>query len=437
MSAAAPNGTVPSGGPALSRGNGLSEGSGLSEGQRVPHPPTIAAASVGSTQRFPFGRAGVTVAGAIGRRRVLSGFGGLVVAGGLAAAGWELAGPGKGGPAGSTTGNRVAWTHKADAPVRTGAALSADGTTVYIGTDKGTVYALSAASGRKVGTFRVGGAVSGVTMSGVTAAGNTLLVASLDGTVSAFITGNLGVQWTSPAAGAAIAGAPTSGGEIVYAGSLDHYLYALNLKTGQRKWRTNLGGTARPSQPDGTGIVWAGSQDGTMYVLNTGNGKVVDKFAVNGPVSAAPLNVVGQVYVGTAKGAVYDLFYESFTNSTSVNLNFPADSAVMGTPVLAGNGDAIFVATTRGSVYAVRPGGDTGTALWTVHVGGPVRSGLAFHNNMLYVGCDDGYLYAIDTTTSDVSWTHKTGGAIRSQILVTDNLVYFGSLDNHVYALHA
>src|SRR5262249_16725012 len=151
--------------------------------------------------------------------------------------------------------------------------------------------------------FRVGGAVSGVTMSGVATPGNTLLVASLDGTVSAFVTGDLGVKWTSPAAGAAIAGAPTSRGNIVYAGSLDHYLYAFNLKTGQREWGTNLGGTAMPSQPDGTGIVWAGSRDGTMYVLNSGNGKVVNKFAVNGPVSTAPLNVVGQVYVATSKGS--------------------------------------------------------------------------------------------------------------------------------------
>jgi len=174
-----------------------------------------------------------------------------------------------------------------------------------------------------------------------------------------------------------------------------------------------------------------------MYILGTSKGKVVDKIAVNSPVSTAPLTVVGQVYVGTSKGVVYDLFYESFTNSTSVNGTFAADGAVMGTPVLAGNGDTIYAATTRGTVYAIRPGSETDTALWALHVGGPVRSGLAFHNTCSTSAATTGYLYAIDTTTNDVSWTYKTGGAIRSQILVTGSLVYFGSLDHQVYALHA
>jgi outer membrane protein assembly factor BamB len=439
MNAVPPNGTVSSGGAVMPGPTVPAGGPVTSGGPRRPHPPTIAASPGALTRQSPFGRAGTAVTSAIGRRRVLSGLGGLVVAGGLAAGGWELTRPGKSGPAAATQAadKRVAWIHKADGPVRTGAAISADGETVYIGSDKGTVYVLNAASGHQADPYRVGGAVSGVTMSGVTAPGDTLLVGSADGKVYAFAIGGSGVTWTSPAAGSAIAGTPTSGGNTVYAGSLDHYVYALNLKTGQRRWRTNVGGTAMPSQPDGTGVVWAGSQDGTMYILGTGKGKVVDKVAVKSPVSTAPLTVVGQVYVGTSKGVVYDLFYESFTNSTSVNGTFAADGAVTGTPVLAGNGDTIYAATTRGTVYAVRPGSETDTALWTVHVGGPVRSGLAFHNNMLYVGCDDGYLYAIDTTTNDVSWTYKTGGAIRSQILVTDRLVYFGSLDHQVYALHA
>ena len=56
---------------------------------------------------------------------------------------------------------------------------------------------------------------------------------------------------------------------------------------------------------------------------------------------------------------------------------------------------------------------------------------------MAYVGCDDGYLYAIDITSQELRWKHKAGGAIRSTIVASDGLVYFGTLDNHVYALHA
>ena len=196
-----------------------------------------------------------------------------------------------------------------------------------------------------------------------------------------------------------------------------------------------------PSQPTGTGVVWAGSQDGTMYVLDTGNGKIVEKLAVGGPVGSAPVTVTGQVYVSTGNGVVYDVFYEDFTNTAKVEWKFPADGAITGTPVPAARGDTIFAATTRGTVYAIQPGSDIGnepgTALWTRRVGGPVRSGLAVYNGAVYVGSDDGCLYAIDISTSDVRWKYKTGGAIRSKVVARDGLVYFGSLDHHVYALRA
>jgi len=436
----ASNGHGPYGGQGPHGGQGMSGGQVLSGWQGDPHPPTVATAPGASTQRSPLVRAGTTAATTIARRRVLSGLGGLVVAGGIAAAAFELAGSST-ATAGPVTDKRVAWVRKADGPVRTGAAVSADGGTVYIGSDKGTVYVLDAASGRQVGTHRVGGAVTGLTMGGVGTPGDTLLVGSADGKVYAFSTGGQGATWTSKAAGAAIVGAPTSGGRAVYAGSRDGNFYAINLITGQPEWQAKTG-VAMPSPP-WNGTVWAGSQDGTMYVFDVKSGKLLDKVAVRSPVSAAPLYVVGQAYVATSKGVVYDLFFEDLlnANSTKVNWTFQGDGAIMGSPVLTGGGDTFFAATVRGTVYAIHPGSDIGsqpgTALWTLRPGGPVQSGLAFRDNVLYVGSDDGYLYAIDTTGPTVTWKHKTGGAIRSQILVTGGLVYFGSLDNHVYALRA
>jgi outer membrane protein assembly factor BamB len=396
-------------------------------GQSGPHPPTVATSSDGSTWRASFGRAGTTVASAIGRRRVLSGLGGLVVAGGLAAAGWELAGA---GAAGSTTDQRVAWMHPTGGPVRTGAAISVDGGTVYIGSDNGSVYALDAATGRPTRMFRTGGAVSGVTV-----AGPTLLAGSADRTVHAFATGNLGVNWTSAAAGAAIAGAPTAGGGSVYAGSDDHYVYALDLNTGQRIWRQQTGGTVVAGPPQGTtGVVWAGSLDGDMYALDTSTGAVGWRFAAGGAVTSAPLATVPSVYFGAGNGDLYSVSFPALGSSSGqVFWHFATDGAIQGTPVY--NGEVIYAATAHGTVYAV--GLESGTLLWSLPVGGPVRGGPALRDGVLYVGCDDGYLYAIDTSTGAVRWRHKTGGAIQSPILVVGDLVYFGSLDHQVYALRA
>jgi outer membrane protein assembly factor BamB len=379
------------------------------------------------------------VTSVIGRRRLLSGLGGLVVAGGLAASGWELTRPGKSGPAAAAQAadKRVAWVHKADGPVSTGAAISDDGEKVYFGSDRGTVYALNAKTGRPARNFPpVGKAVSGLTV-----VGPTLLVGSADGKVHALAAGNLGYSWISDAAGGAIAGAPTSGGKVVYAGSEDHYVYALSLGTGQREWRQKTGGATLVSKPPGTGVVSAVSQDGNVYVLDTGTGKVLGKQAVSGMVSSDPLMARYDLYFGTSEGVLYNMSSSDpgFGTAVGVSWKFTADGAIVGAPVVAGSGNAVFAATTRGTVYEIQPGGigADGTQLWAYHVGSPVQSGLAVYNGVAYVGCDDGYLYAIDITSQELRWKHKADGAIRGSIVAGNELVYFGSLDNHVYALHA
>jgi serine/threonine protein kinase/outer membrane protein assembly factor BamB len=433
---ARPLATPPNGSGSYGSGSHGSGSNGSGSHPGGPHPQTELA-SPGApprgapTRQTALGRAGTTVATAIGRRRVLSGFGGLIVAGGLAAAGWELA-KGGGGTAAAATGDtadhRVAWTYKAGAPVRTGAAISTDGTQLYIGSDNGKVYALDAANGKATGTYPTGGgAVSGVAM-----AGTTLLAGSVNGKVYAFDTGGDGQSWTSPAAGAAINGAPTSGGGMVYAGSEDHHLYAFSYTTGQLKWRAKTGGATVAGAALGTGEVWVSSTDGYLYVLSTSNGAVDARFPAGGAIDAAPLAALGPVFFGAADGALYSVSYDDITGSI-VNWHFTAGGAIQGTP--ASDGDTIYAATAKDTVYAV--GRDSGTGLWTCPVGGPVRGGPAVSGGVLYVGCDDGYLYAIDISQGTVSWKFKAGGAISGSVLTAGSLVYFGSLDGHVYALHA
>jgi outer membrane protein assembly factor BamB len=429
LGAAPPDVTVPAG------------GQGPSRGQSLPHPPAVAASSGATIRRSPFGRAGTTPPGAMGRRRVLSGFGGLVVAGGLAAAGWKLAGSGgspaaAGTTAGQGTDKRVAWVQRADGPLRTGAVISEDGGTVYIGSDKGTVYALSATTGRPAGAYPVSGAVSGLTVVGA-----TLLAGSADGEVHAIKTRDLGYRWVSEAAGGAIAGAPTRYQNVVYAGSDDHYVYALNLVDGQRRWRQRTGGATLVSTPPGTGVVSAVSQDGNVYVLSAGTGKVLGKKAVSGVVSADPLMARYDLYFGTSKGVVYNMpsFDPEVDTTVDVGWTFAADGPVTGPPAVAGSGDTVYVATTRGTVCAIQPGGlgNPGTQLWSYRVGGAVQGGLAVYNGVAYVGCADGYVYAIDILSQELRWQYKVGGPVTATIVAKAGLVYVGTLGNQVYALRA
>jgi len=311
---------------------------------------------------------------------------------------------------------------------------------VYFGTESGSVYALDATSGHQRGAaFQAGGSVSGLAM-----AGNTLLVGSADGKVHTFPTGTSGgaleVNWISTTIGTAISGAPTyTHLGVAYAASDDGYVAALDVNTGRQKWRTLTGEGALVSQASGIGVVWAGSQDGTIYVIDTDSGKVTHTYPAGGAVNSAPLSVLGSAYFGTSKGILYALEFDSIAGSpVSLSWKFKADGAIAGTPVASG--DAFFTATTSGTVYQVQAGSDItnqpGTALWSSPVG-PLQTGPTFDNNMLYVGSDDGHLYALDPAQQGkVSWTFPAGGAIKGQILAKNNLVYFGSLNHQVYAVN-
>lgn len=68
---------------------------------------------------------------------------------------------------------------------------------------------------------------------------------------------------------------------------------------------------------------------------------------------------------------------------------------------------------------------------------GPIRSTPASANGLLYFGCGDGNLYAIDNETGKERWRFKTAGAVYSSPAVTSTTVYFSSRDGYLYAVDA
>jgi eukaryotic-like serine/threonine-protein kinase len=58
-------------------------------------------------------------------------------------------------------------------------------------------------------------------------------------------------------------------------------------------------------------------------------------------------------------------------------------------------------------------------------------------DHFLYVGSDDGNLYALDAATGSLVWKFTTGGSIRSSPTLYNGLIYFLSTDTYVYAVNA
>ena len=75
--------------------------------------------------------------------------------------------------------------------------------------------------------------------------------------------------------------------------------------------------------------------------------------------------------------------------------------------------------------------------LWTFKAEEGIHSTAAIADGKVYVGCDDGHLYALDFKTGKKLWAFATDDIVESSPLVHNGRVYFGSSDGFVYALTA
>jgi outer membrane protein assembly factor BamB len=110
-----------------------------------------------------------------------------------------------------------------------------------------------------------------------------------------------------------------------------------------------------------------------------------------------------------------------------------SDEGINSSPaVVAG---VVYVGSDDGSVWAFDS--TDGHALWSFATGGAVRSSPAVVDGVVYAGSSDGSVYAIDTTTGTEIWAFATGGDVTASPLVVDGLVFVGSRGGIFYALDA
>jgi outer membrane protein assembly factor BamB len=106
---------------------------------------------------------------------------------------------------------------------------------------------------------------------------------------------------------------------------------------------------------------------------------------------------------------------------------------VFSSPTVAGA--ALYIGSNDGHLYAFDP--STGRRIWQYATDGPVTSTPAVAQGVVYVGSNDQSLHAVHGESGVRLWTFKTGGTIHSSPAVSDGVVYVGSRDNRLYAIDA
>jgi outer membrane protein assembly factor BamB len=226
-----------------------------------------------------------------------------------------------------------------------------------------------------------------------------------------------------------IRSSPAVANGLVYVGSDDHNLYALDAATGQKRWTFQTGGTIRSSPAVANGVIYVGSADDILYALDAATGQKRWTFQTGGTIRSSPAVANGLVYVGSDDHNLYALD----AAMGQERWTFQTGNAINSSPAVA-NG-LVYVGSDDHNLYALDAA--TGQKCWTFQTAGAINSSPAVTNGLVYVGSDDHSLYALDASTGQKRWAFQTAGAINSSPTVANGFVYIGSTDDSIYALNA
>jgi outer membrane protein assembly factor BamB len=339
------------------------------------------------------------------------------------------------GPAGPSDSIQVKWRWQVNgspAPISASPAVREDGT-VIIGTEGGYVAAIRP-NGGSSWIYKVEEPVK--SSPSVDESGNVFAVTD-DGYMY-YLSANGELIWKSDF-DTHTDSSPVISGGLAYLGTNNDELLTINLNPDM----SNSGGSTKlppwvvqqssfltagrvHSSPafSGNTVFFGGGE--FVYALNpnadTTGGTLKWQFSINGDVNSSPAVFDGKVFVGADNGYLY-AFSENIASSM--------------------NGSAFVFEQDPGLNWTVLASNTTNVALWQRKTGGKISSSPAVAApassatsvNMVYVGSDDGCLYAYDEN-GQYKWKFPTGAPISSSPAVDKNGdIYFGSENGSVYAL--
>ena len=208
-------------------------------------------------------------------------------------------------------GRRVAWRTPLDGEVWGEVAVDNASNTAYVGTDKGTLYAIDLADGdlndRVRWTYKAEGAIAGPVLFHEGA----IYFGDLSGRFYRLNPRSQSPDWQFDAGAWVWAKAiPDDMNGAIYVASLGGHVHALNISNGNPIWQTIVDGQIvgapllfdRVRNEFTQRVLAVPSGDDGVHVLNVNDGQVVGAFPTDSAVKSAPVLLNGFVYVHTLDG---------------------------------------------------------------------------------------------------------------------------------------
>ncbi|MCQ3932140.1 MAG: protein kinase [Chloroflexi bacterium] len=256
-----------------------------------------------------------------------------------------------------------------------------------------------------------------------------LFVGSYDNNLWALNVENGQLRWKFPTDGG-VATTPAIAEEenLVIAGSNDFSVYAVDIRSGRQNWKLTTQGPIRSSPTVAHGHVFFGSDDHKFYAVRVATGRAAWKYDAGSPIRSRPALTDELIIFGTDLGDVFALDL-----SGQLKWRFKTKRSVMSSPVVYEG--MVFFGSSDSHLYTLEA--KNGWSVWRYRSGKPVISSPVIANGNVHFGSVDGYVYALDASSGRERWKFKAGDQVTSSPAYFNGAIYIGGVDGKVYSIDA
>jgi len=287
----------------------------------------------------------------------------------------------------------------------------------FIGSEDGYLYAIDINTGKEKWNFKTGGAVH----SSPAVYKNNVYFGSFDGYYYA-VDINTGKQkWKFKTGGEKWMGGKAYWG-MQPAGMFMNDLWDFFLSS------PTIGITGNDA------VVYFGSSDGNLYAVNTEDGALKWKFCTNGSIHTSPALYNNTVYIGSWDTWFYAIDARTGKEKWKFKTGDQVAMAGIEASATAWNG-IIYFGARDAHLYALKAA--DGKLHWKYDAENSwILSTAAIRDNVLYAGTSDTYLLlALDANTGKEKFRFKTNGYVFGSPAITGSTAFFGDFTGKMYAL--
>ena len=313
------------------------------------------------------------------------------------------------------------WTYEAGESIESSAAIV--GGTVFVGSQKGELIALSLENGSVYWKFSTG---SPIGESSPAYSGGVVYIGDYGGWINALNATDGRKLWAFKT-GAEIKSSPVVVGDQVLIGSYDENLYSLSARTGKLNWKFKTNGPVHSTPGIADGMAFIAGCDELFRAIRISDGKEVFNVSSGAYTGASPAMRGGSAFYGTFDNEVLGVNLAERKISWRYEhpqrkFPFYSSAAVTASRVVIGGRDKMVHGLTL-----------DGKAAWTFAPRARVESSPAIAGGRVFVGSNDGSFYVLGLENGTKLWEFDTGAPLSASPAIANGRIVIGSQDGRLY----